>query len=467
MIFDRIIKYILIFLIIFTPVAFGSTDFWAYSLMELCILLIIVLWAIQNLMRNAEFGMRNLNYEMIFLSLFISLILFQMIPLPSGIVKILSPNTYEIRNALTVIIPQSAIRNPHFAISFVPFATKIELLKWITLVGLFLFLLNWRALHRGHRTLNHLVFVIMLVGIAESLYGIFESFSGHGHILHINKSDIPFFASFFVTGTFISRNQFAGYLLMVIPLSVGYLFSFEMFQKDRLSGWRQRLSNLDGKVILIVFGIILMILGLFFSASRAGIVSLLLSFSLINLFFRDSKTERGFSRTSVFIIGLALLWAGSIGVDTVVSSFFTVTEDLVSRQRIWADTFDIFKDLPIIGSGLGTFAHIFPMYRSFHIRGLVTHAENDFLQLASEVGFLGIGLLIAVFLFLFFKAVSGIRSLSQMNSNRYLALGGMVGILALMFHSTVERNLQVPCNAFLYTFLWAIVLRTTTRERSE
>jgi O-antigen ligase len=409
----------------------------------------------------------NLNYEIILLSLFLALVLFQMIPLPSAIIQIISPKTYELRNALAVTIPQSAIGNPQFPISFVPFATKIELLKWITLIGLFLFVLSWRPLHREHGTLNHLVFVIMLVGIAESLYGIFESFSGHGHILHIRKSDIPFFASFFVTGTFINRNQFAGYLLMVIPLSVGYLFSFEMFQKGRLSDWRQRLSNLDGEVILIAFGIMVMILGLFFSASRAGIVSLLLSFSLISLFFRDSKRERHFSKTSVFIVGLGLLWAGSIGGDTVVSSFFTISEDLVSRRGIWANTFDIFKDLPIIGSGLGTFAHIFPMYRSFHIRGLVTHAENDFLQLTSEVGLLGIGFLIAIFLLFFLKVVSGIRSLSPTNSNRYLALGGMVGILALMFHSMVERNLQVPSNAFLYTFLWAMVIRITTRERTE
>jgi len=471
---DRIIKYTLIFLVIFTPVAFGSMDFWAFSLMELGILLIIILWAIQNLVRSSEFGVRSSQSEIgipqsaiVLLSLFLALVLFQMIPLPSGIVKILSPKTYELRHSLSLSNSPFTIHDSLFTISFVPFATKIELLKWITLIGLFLFVLSWRPLHREHGTLNHLVFVIMLVGIAESLYGIFESFSGDGHILHIKKSDIPFFNSVFVTGTFINRNYFAGYLLMVIPLSVGYLFSLEMFQKDRFDGWRQFLSNLDGEAILIAFGIIVMILGLFLSGSRTGIVSLLLSFSLIIFFFRDSKRQRSVSKTSVFIFGLALLWVGSIGADTVVSSFFTVTEDLVSRRGIWANTFDIFKDLPIIGSGLGTFAHIFPMYRSFHIRGLVTHAENDFLQLASEVGLLGIGLLMAIFLLLFFKAVSGIRSLSPRNSNRYLAVGGMVGILALMFHSTFERNLQVPSNAFLYTFLWAIVLRTTTRERSE
>jgi hypothetical protein len=38
-----------------------------------------------------------------------------------------------------------------------------------------------------------------------------------------------------------------------------------------------------------------------------------------------------------------------------------------------------------------------------------------------------------------------------------------VGILALMFHSMVERNIQVPANAFLFTFLWALVLKVTNR----
>src|SRR3990172_492755 len=110
---DRIIKYILIFMIIFTPVAFGSMDFWAFSLMELGILFIIILWSIQNInsissglhhKNNSAFrhvphrvhgspepnmvqgAIPNLKYETILLSLFLALVLFQMIPLPSGII---------------------------------------------------------------------------------------------------------------------------------------------------------------------------------------------------------------------------------------------------------------------------------------------------------------------------------------------------------------------------------------------
>jgi O-antigen ligase len=93
----------------------------------------------------------------------------------------------------------------------------------------------------------------------------------------------------------------------------------------------------------------------------------------------------------------------------------------------------------------------------------VTHSENDFIQLLSEVGILGTGLLAALFFFLLFKAYSGIRVLSRREPARYIGLGGLVGILALMFHSLVERNIQVPANAFLYTVLWAIVLKDSQR----
>ena len=463
-----LIKFILIFLLIFTPIAFGSMELWAFSLMELGILLIIILWGIQSGIGNRQRAitlnseLKNLpsaiSYQpsalaLILLSLFLCLVLLQMLPLPPGIVKVISPKTFFLRNTLS--FEPSALS---FSLSFIPFATKIEFLKWLTLSGLFLFFLNWR---NSNKDVIPLIIIIMFVGIAESLYGMLEFFSGHRYILNLDMKISS------VTGTFINRNYFAGYLLMVIPLSVGYFFSREVFQRSRFMGWRHWLSSLDGKTLLIAFGIIVMILGLLFSASRMGIVSLLLSFSLISFLFRESQRGQRFSKTTVLIFGLAMLWAVWIGLDAVISRFFIVSESFEERWMIWVNTFQIFKDFPLMGSGLGTFVHIFPMYRSFHIRGLVTHAENDFLQLASEVGLIGIGLLLFLFVFLFFRAVLAIRSFHSRDSKKYIGMGGVVGILALMFHSLVERNIQVPANAFLYTFIWAAVLKISTKETRE
>ena len=470
---NHIIKLILIILLIFTPIIFGSMELWAFSLMELGILLMIVLWAIQSIIANRQWAKGNSqslindpndhnvlnvpNVIFVFISLFLLLVLFQMAPLPSGLIKTISPKTFSLYHSLTsdlAPLTSSYGLEPSalsFHLSFVPFATKIELLKWLTLTGLFLLLLNWKGFDR--KTTSHLILIIMLVGVSESLYGMLEFFSGHRYILNMNmKADT-------VTGTFINRNYFAGYLLMVIPLSLGYFFSREAFHKGPSMGWRHRLSSLDGKTLLIAFGIIVMILGLLFSASRMGIVSLLLSFSLITLLFRGSQSRQRFSKTTVWIFSLAVLWALWIGLDAVVGRFFITSETFKERWMIWVNTFQIFKDFPIFGSGLGTFIHLFPMYRSFHIRGFHSHAENDFLQLLSDVGLIGIGLLLLVFGFLIFRAVSGIRSFHSSDSKKYIAIGGLVGILALMFHSLVERNIQVPSNAFLYTFLWALVLR--------
>ncbi len=461
-------KFILMLLFVFTPIAFGSVEIWAFSLMELGILLLIILWSIQNLTRSSAFRIQNLKSVIrnpqsampLLLSLFLMVVIFQMIPLPAEIAKVLSPKAYELRQSLATGIPQFAIRNPQFPISFIPFLTKIEFYKWLTLVALFLFLLRWRYLGNGFRSINLLVIVIFFVGVFESLYGMFEFFSGHHHILHLKGISS-------VTGTFINRNYFAGYLLMVIPLGMGLLFSHQALHGRPLEGWRERLTRFDGKGLLTGFGIIVMILGLIFSASRMGILSLLLSFTLISLLFKAPQSKKGFSRSTLLILGLALLWGIWIGLDAVISPFFNVSEDLKWRWSLWGDTLRIVKDFPVLGTGLGTFSQVLPMYKSFHMRRLVTHAENDFLQLASEVGLVGMGILLVLFVFLFTKAVQRIRSLSTADSQRYIGIGSLVGILALMFHSLFERNLQVPANAFLFTFLWSLVLRADLFKRSE
>ena len=481
---NHFIKFILILLLIFTPIAFGSIELWAFSIMELGILLIIILWSIDSiksktslislsatshqpsaknklsLFYQSAIGNRQSAMPFILLSLFLFLILFQLLPLPSGLIKILSPKTYELRNSLSTFNSQLLTLNSKFPLSFFPFATQIEFFKWLTLIGLFFFLLRWR---HSKKDVIRLISIIMLVGVAESLYGMFEFFSGHKHILHLNME--ARIAS--VTGTFINRNYFAGYLLMVIPLSLGYLFSREATQINRFRGWRERLVSLDGKTLIIGFCVIVMVLGLLFSASRMGISSLLLSFTLLSLLLRNPTKEQKFSRTSILILGLALLWAAWIGLDFVISRFLTSSEDFKGRWVFWANTFQIFKDFPIFGSGLGTFTWVFPMYRSFHLIGIATHAENDFLQLASEVGLVGVGILLILFLFFFYKAISGISLLSYRESGRYIGIGGLVGILALMFHSIVERNIQVPSNAFLYVILWAIVLRISLTKKGE
>ena len=463
---DRVIKLTLILLFVFTPIAFGAMDLWAFSMMELGILFVMILWALQwgmiSLLRTPNSNptlMRPSAIRIphwILLGLFLCLILFQMTPLPAGLIKVLSPKTYDLHQYLfkgVSLSPLASDLQPYFTLSLVPFSTRIEFFKWLTLIGFFLFLQYWNPPDKRWRRFNPLIIVIFMMGVLESLYGMFEVFSGRNQALNLMRGDSS------VAGTFISRNYFAGYLLMVIPLSVGFLLSREEFQAFHFRGWRNWLASVHGKTLLIGFGAIIMILSLFFTASRMGITSLFFSFILIVILIRSVHGEKKVSGVPILILVLALIWAAWIGLDVTINRFFEITESFEARWTLWMNTLQIVRDFPLLGSGLGTFPQVFPRYRTFHVIGLATHAENDFLQVTSEAGLVGMGLLLILFVSIFYKALSGVRTISRGDPARYIGMGGLVGILALMLHSTVEANIQIPANSFLFTFIVALVLR--------
>jgi len=467
---DRLIQIILLLLLVFTPLAFGAMELWALTVMEFGILAMIALEALRGmfsertpLQERPSAGdvsaapqkpkRRPYLLPIFLLGLFLALVLFQMIPLPPGLLKILSPKTYELRQQFA--LPFEGGGSASGPISLFPFATRVEFFKWLALIGFFIFLLRWLERKRGLKGVAPFCITIMGVGIAESLYGIMEFFSGHRHILHI---EAPRLVNS-VTGTFINPNYFAGFLLMVIPLSMGYLFARETEQEYPCRGWRQRLASLNGKTLLMWFGVLVMVLALIFSASRMGIACLVLSFSVLMPLFRDPQEGRRFSRTLLLILALAVIWAAWLGLDGVIGRFLSAPEDFRFRKGLWENTFRIIKDFPLFGTGLGTFAQIFPTYQSFQTQGIVTHAENDYLQLASEVGIIGISLLFSVFIFIAFKVFSRIHSFSFSDSRRYIVLSGAVGIVAIVLHSFFERNIQVPANAFYFLGMICVILK--------
>jgi len=114
---DTIIEFGLIFLIIFTPLAFGSVHIWAYTIMEVIVLLLLLTFLfsrpIPRSLRpasNAKSKKLDVNqhpspftlnstlftFHFSLFLLFLGLIIFQMVPLPATVIKHLSPNTYAL-----------------------------------------------------------------------------------------------------------------------------------------------------------------------------------------------------------------------------------------------------------------------------------------------------------------------------------------------------------------------------------
>ena len=93
----NIVFSLFIGLLLFTPLAFGTVEPWSISLMEAATLAALIL-LLFNTMRKKETSLHEIP-GIIPLSCFLVYMLFQLVPLPSGIVAIVSPETYAVYQA--------------------------------------------------------------------------------------------------------------------------------------------------------------------------------------------------------------------------------------------------------------------------------------------------------------------------------------------------------------------------------
>ena len=127
---DKIIEKGIIFLIVFTPFAFGTVHTWSITIMELIVLSLTLIWIIKLIVKF-QLVKTPLNLPLI---IFLFLIVFQIIPLPNSIIKILS-NTYALHKTYSEYLIWSSL-------SIYTYATKIEIFKFLAYICMFFLVLN-------------------------------------------------------------------------------------------------------------------------------------------------------------------------------------------------------------------------------------------------------------------------------------------------------------------------------------
>ena len=115
----------------------------------------------------------------------------------------------------------------------------------------------------------------------------------------------------------------------------------------------------------------------------------------------------------------------------------------------------MWKDYPVFGSGLGSFPVVIPRYSGDGTAVAYTHAHNDYLEFGAEAGAIGLSLL-GLMVLLSFAAALRAQYLRRDPLMRGLSFAAMMGILALMIHSAVDFNLQIPANALAFMLLLAL-----------
>jgi len=314
-------------------------------------------------------------------------------------------------------------------------------------------------------------YVLVIMGVFEAFYGMFELYNENPRILFYKK----IYSLDTVSGTFVNRNHFSGYLEMIIPLALGLIIARVGLSSLAGLKWREKVLRLSEKGVatnLIIFaGIIVMALAIIFSKSRSGVFLLvftfILFFELTVLYFRkmtqQQKWTKNFLKVSFLIITFISLY---IGIGSVIERFSLDKLLFEGRPVLWSNVTPIVGDFPLAGTGLGTFASIYPAYEETARPGHLSHAHNDYLEYLSELGILGMIMLFGGIVFMVVSSflIWRVRRHPEMKG---LAMGGIVAIIVILIHSIADFNLHIPANMVLFSVVLSMIVVTAFYKRSD
>jgi O-antigen ligase len=137
----------------------------------------------------------------------------------------------------------------------------------------------------------------------------------------------------------------------------------------------------------------------------------------------------------------------------------------INRTDVWKDSLSIIRDFPVLGSGLGTFAKIYPKYQSRSPNVLFEHAENDYVEVLADTGILGF-LTAAGLLVVFFATI--LKAWKNRHGGFVLAVtaGGISSCAAIAVHSLTDFNMRIPANALTLSIIAGITYATVFRVKS-
>ncbi len=470
-ILDIIGFYLLLFLIVFTPLAFGAVHTWAYTLTECAALLMIACPLLQAAIKG-EFVWVKAPFN-VFALVLLAYLFLQTLPLPASLIANLSPET--LAEHVRRLAPGEALSSMGaIPLSLTPRKTWVDWSKIATYFAVFFFIVN-RV--RTRSEINLLIAAILSVACFEVLYGLWGKIEGTYTIWWWpNKFGGPH-----ISGTYINSNHLAGYLEMAALLGAGFVFSF--FKRSRSREPRVKVSwimraleffqNRGSSFQLFTFYSTLLIFsGLFLTASRGGMLALM--GGLVFAGTASFRQWRPYLKPAFLALILgALLSAAWIlqGEETLsifdrYKSLLTIgdlfqgeqkaySNDFPLRLRLFHDLIAASRDYPFFGIGLGAFSELYPKYYPPNIVGSFQYAHNDWLQWLLETGWVGLAFLAAVVILF----VGNVWRLLRKRNDPYvvgIGWGALGGLTALFLHSFVDFNLHIPANAVLFSVLAGI-----------
>lgn len=362
---------------------------------------------------------------------------------------LLSPQAWALHAGVEYLDPGRRI-----TLSVDPHASFVFWLKSCAYAAAFALTL---LLVHGRTRLAWLCGAIVASGLIQAFYG---------SLMHLAKVDMeilgmPIQHAAQASGAYVNRNHLAGMLEMSLAVGIGLMIA-QLEDRPRRS-WREFLHDtavllLSGKAMLRLV-LVIMVVALVMTRSRMGntafLASLLVAGTLGLALSRQAP--RGTVLFIASLIAIDILIIGTwFGVEQTMQRIAeTTVQNVEERVDPAVYAVKILEDYPLFGTGAGTFYTAFTRYRGHDIDAFYDHVHNDYVQFLAETGVLGLGII-----GLFVLAALACAVLAQARRRdplaRGVAFGVVMGVVAIGIHSTVDFNLQIPANAFVFMILLAL-----------
>jgi O-antigen ligase len=256
-------------------------------------------------------------------------------------------------------------------------------------------------------------------------------------------------------GHFLNRNHMGSWLVLALPLVLGYLVA-HIASHSAHGASRAQLA--DATTLWLGGAACAMYAAAILTLSRStfiGIVAVAVSGAVI------AATRTGRRRTVPWLLGLVVL-SITIAVamprttELVMRFENSRTSAAWSRQQIWHDTWPIVRDFPLTGVGVGAYPVAMLVYQQSDRRLFFNQAHDQYLQLASEGGVL---LLVPLTIAAIAFGTRVAKCLRDDHSSMFwIRSGAVAGIAGIFVQSFWETGLRMPANALLFAALCAAAI---------
>jgi O-antigen ligase len=415
-------QIILACIVIVSALLFGSVEKWSFALVGIATLCLYNLWLIRGLKDGLKMVFMERSTLFMILA-FLSYVVIQVLPVPFVIIEMLSPKKASFLSMLSL--------DGVTSISVYPYATVDALLRLIVYILLF----TMSAFLGAKRDdAWQMLKIIVYFGFLLTIFAIIQKATWNGQIYwfrELTMGGTPF-------GPFVNRNHFAGFIGMIIPFGLA------------LSMWSQD----KAKKFIYMFVTVIMTLGLFFSLSRGGIISFIISALFFVIFVVAKRSSSRYRIVMGIFISLFVSYLIYFGMTPILDRFTYADVSMGQRAYVWEGMMTAARDFSIVGSGLGTFPYISHIYHPEGVVRYFDHAHNDYLEFVIDTGVTGLVLLIALCV-TYLRDV--MRSRWWKGRHFYFIPAGISSIVYITVHSMVDFNLHIPSNAIMFSVILGLV----------